>query len=513
MAFYDKFPYTNFQELNLDRIVEDIGDIQRAEQATADSAAAAAASEAAAAQSENNAAGSAEAAAADAATIRNDRVQIAQNTRDIATTNTRIDTLVVSASETQSAEVIDIRTAASGFTPASYDTAGDAVRGQIEQLYQTGLTYKGALPTALSITDLDSIILSGFYNIPSGSVASMTNLPAAKAGILEVLYANGICIQKYYTFSPVTYVRYRNSSARWTIWKLIETRSNTERIENILPPQVHAKNRPYIQTHQGAKRTAPANSLPAYVKAGEMGFDGVQIAVIRQSASGTWYVLHDDDLSISTNGTGLLSESLDSYVSTLHINQGTGVADYTDAELKIPTLDEVLQICKHYGLYPSIRLGTMPANIDTDENLASVTALFGILNKYDISKMIFSGTSSQINLIKLRLCGEAAVEWFYDQITDTNVTNIINAVMENGYDNVFVLSDAEAWTASQIKSLHSHNILTAGYYDTPNYVTTGIPDMTKYRQFVEMGMDILQTSEITYEDYKDYIDSTWSWNQ
>ena len=127
--------------------------------------------------------------------------------------------------------------------------------------------------------------------------------------------------------------------------------------------------------------------------------------------------------------------------------------------------------------------------------------------------MIFSGTGSQINLIKLKLCGEAAVELFYDQITDTNVTNIINNyVLENGYDNVFVLSNAEAWTAEQIKSLHAHNILTVGYYDTPNYVDTGIPDMTKYKQFVELGMDVLQTSEITYEDYKAYIDTTWPWN-
>ena len=59
MAFYDKFPYTNFQELNLDKIVNKIGDIDRAEKATAESAAAAKASENNARNSQQEAAASA----------------------------------------------------------------------------------------------------------------------------------------------------------------------------------------------------------------------------------------------------------------------------------------------------------------------------------------------------------------------------------------------------------------------------------------------------------------------
>lgn len=515
MAFYDKFPYTNFQELNLDRIVEDIGDIQRAEQATADSAAAAAASEAAASQSETNAAGSAEAAAADAATVRNDRVQIAQNTRDIATTNTRIDTLIVSSSETQSAEVIDIRTAASGFTPATYSTAGDAVRGQVSELYTSGLTYKGALPGTLGISDLDSLTLIGFYNIAGSAAPNIANIPQAVAGILEVLYANGICIQRYSTYSPVTYERYRNSSAKWTAWKKIQARVNTAVSNNdqLLPIAMHRENRPYFRAHQGAKRNAPANSIPAYVKAGEMGFDSVQIAVIRQSADGTWYVLHDDNLAISTNGTGNLSESTDEYISTLHITNGYDTGSYTDAELKIPTLAEVLEICKHYGMTPSIRCGTMPENISTAENLAIINSVMDIVERFDITRVMFSGNNNQVNTLKMNIIGDVGMEWFLTEITDARVTNAINTTKNYGYNNVYVLGNAEEWTEARVKALHEAGVLTAAYYDSPDFLDTRIPDWATYRALVEMGIDIIQTAEITYEDYKEYIDSTWTWNQ
>lgn len=63
MAFYDKFPYTNFQELNLDWITQEVSKVRDNRDATDASAAAALASEQAAKASENAAAASQQAAA------------------------------------------------------------------------------------------------------------------------------------------------------------------------------------------------------------------------------------------------------------------------------------------------------------------------------------------------------------------------------------------------------------------------------------------------------------------
>lgn len=85
MAFYDKFPYTNFQELNLDKIMHKIGDIDRAEKASAESSAAAKASEINAENSQQEAAASALSASQSADASAASALESAQYLEDIGT--------------------------------------------------------------------------------------------------------------------------------------------------------------------------------------------------------------------------------------------------------------------------------------------------------------------------------------------------------------------------------------------------------------------------------------------
>ena len=143
MAFYDKFPYTNFQELNLDWLTQEVSKVRDNRDASAASAAAALdsehaakasetaaeASQKAAANSETAAAGSASAAAASKAQAAQSASQI---DNEIGTVNARIDNLLVTGTPTEgNAELIDIRMAADG---AGYSTAGDSVRNQVSPL-------------------------------------------------------------------------------------------------------------------------------------------------------------------------------------------------------------------------------------------------------------------------------------------------------------------------------------------------------------------------------------------
>ena len=135
MAFYDKFPYTNFQELNLDWLINEVGnvhnealDAKASAEAAANSQNAALASQQAAAASQNAAAGSETNAETYALRIQAAAAEI-QNISD------RVDTILVEGTPTEgNAELIDIRTAAAGFSPATYSTAGDAVRGQVSEV-------------------------------------------------------------------------------------------------------------------------------------------------------------------------------------------------------------------------------------------------------------------------------------------------------------------------------------------------------------------------------------------
>ncbi|GAB4265907.1 MAG: glycerophosphodiester phosphodiesterase [Candidatus Promineifilaceae bacterium] len=98
--------------------------------------------------------------------------------------------------------------------------------------------------------------------------------------------------------------------------------------------------RPLIIGHRGASDEAPENTLAAFALAKEQGADGIELDV-HLSADGKLVVIHDADLSRTTNGTGFVSQ-------------------YTLAELKqfdagmgqqIPTLDEVFELCGPRFLY------------------------------------------------------------------------------------------------------------------------------------------------------------------
>lgn len=61
--------------------------------------------------------------------------------------------------------------------------------------------------------------------------------------------------------------------------------------------------RPLIFAHRGAKAVAPENTIPAFLKAAELGADGVELD-IQFSADGALIVIHNPTLEQTTDGHG-----------------------------------------------------------------------------------------------------------------------------------------------------------------------------------------------------------------
>lgn len=84
--------------------------------------------------------------------------------------------------------------------------------------------------------------------------------------------------------------------------------------------------------HRGATEFYPENTLAAFKKAIELGFDGVELDV-RRCQSGELVVIHDAQLKRTTNGRGLVSD-----LSLTELRQLKIGGSY-----QIPTLSEVIE--------------------------------------------------------------------------------------------------------------------------------------------------------------------------
>jgi glycerophosphoryl diester phosphodiesterase len=83
--------------------------------------------------------------------------------------------------------------------------------------------------------------------------------------------------------------------------------------------------------HRGARAYEPENTLRSYKKAIELGVDAVELDV-RKTKDGKLVVIHDADVSKTTNGRGLINE--------LTLKEIKGLE--TDKGERIPTLEEAL---------------------------------------------------------------------------------------------------------------------------------------------------------------------------
>ena len=119
-----------------------------------------------------------------------------------------------------------------------------------------------------------------------------------------------------------------------------------------------------IWAHRGASAYVPENTIPAFELAAEMKADGCETDVYF-SKDGKIVVMHDGKIDRTSNGQGYITDY--TYDELLAFDFGIK----TDARFKgtrIPTMDEVFEICRRNGMTINIEIKTadpeMPAALD-----------------------------------------------------------------------------------------------------------------------------------------------------
>lgn len=128
-------------------------------------------------------------------------------------------------------------------------------------------------------------------------------------------------------------------------------------------------------SHRGNTQEAPENSLPAFQQANGFGVE----ADIQLTADHQWVVMHDSTLDRMTDGTGAINNFTLAQLASYRINSGTKCDEYLHEQLKIPTLEEYLQILQAKKMTAFIEIKDETAMQIDLENI------FSLLAKYDFT--------------------------------------------------------------------------------------------------------------------------------
>lgn len=162
-----------------------------------------------------------------------------------------------------------------------------------------------------------------------------------------------------------------------------------------------------LYAHMGFNAEAPGNSIPAFELAGQYGFWGIETD-FRKTADDIIVCMHNETVDDTTDGTGAVSSLTAAQLAQYHIDTGAHVSDYTPNQLKIPTIDDYLTICRKYGMVPYIEL----------KETGLVDIVIDKLKRYGLYNVaIISSTTASI-LQETRVKTDLFVHWIRSSQTN-----------------------------------------------------------------------------------------------
>ena len=103
-----------------------------------------------------------------------------------------------------------------------------------------------------------------------------------------------------------------------------------------------------IVGHRGNIDAFPEDTAESIWSAAALAPDGIEMDV-HQSASGTWYVIHDPTLDRTTNGAGGIAALSDRAIDAAEVDAGLGFDPGSEATFHVPRLETVLAGLHDFG--------------------------------------------------------------------------------------------------------------------------------------------------------------------
>lgn len=255
------------------------------------------------------------------------------------------------------------------------------------------------------------------------------------------------------------------------------------RVKNIKNHLFH-NNKIKMIAHRGFSGYAPENTIPAFRLAGSNKYWGAECDV-QETSDGKFVIMHDDTVDRMTNGTGSVSSKTLIQIKNLTIDSGNFIE--FNPTLRVPTLEEYLQICKECGLIPVIELKSI--------KIASIPNFLDILNSHQVLDccLIISFDKSILEAIRME---NEKVEIAYLSNTMTSA-DITYCSEKRFHINV----EHTAITKALIEEAHKKDVLVGAWT---------IDDKTTIDILISNGIDFITTNGYIrgkeYELHKPYVE-------
>ena len=222
--------------------------------------------------------------------------------------------------------------------------------------------------------------------------------------------------------------------------------------------------------HRGVSGLELENTHAAFVAAGNRSYYGIE-ADVHKTADGKFVIMHDENVMRVSGVDMEIAEVSYETLRNLQLNQMDGQQGRTD--LRIPSLEEYLAICKHYGKKAILELKAA----FTAEEIAQICRIAEQLEYMD-NIVFISFKLNNLLLLKERY-PEQAVQYLMDRdITDERIQELADRKMGvDAYQN--------AYTEDIIRKCRAKGVVT-------NAWTVNDPAMAE--KLISWGIDFLTSN-------------------
>lgn len=194
-----------------------------------------------------------------------------------------------------------------------------------------------------------------------------------------------------------------------------------------------------LTAHRGLSALAPENTIPAIELAGENGYKYVEFD-IQLTKDGIWILNHDEHLIRMTRRFGYVKDFTYFDLAEYPITNGANHENYPD--LKMPALDDALDVCLKYNIIPMIEIKSFEES--AAKSLVDSITSHGLEN----SCYIISFNYDALKSIE-KLNPDIDILYVISELDDEHMAQC----KENSHWGVSFKADPEINTAEKIKTL------------------------------------------------------------